>query len=90
LFFVGESFPSAVRGTGAAIVVGVGPVGATIGSFGIAQVLSAGGGYQLAAFLFGSIPCLLSALVIMTARDVRSAGDADKIQTDLILQAAKS
>lgn len=80
LFFVGESFPTAVRGTGASIVVGVGPVGATVGSFGIQMVLSGGGDYQMAAFLFGAIPCALSALVVMMARDVRSADEADRIE----------
>lgn len=88
LFFVGESFPSAVRGTGASIVVGVGPVGATIGSFGIAHVLSAGGDYRLAALLFGCVPCFLAALVIMTARNVRSADEVDKIEIALSMQAA--
>jgi MFS family permease len=88
LFFVGESFPTAVRGRGASIVVGVGPVGATIGSFGISWVLGNGGTYQTAALLCGSLPCLLSAAVVMFARDVRSADDADRLDAKLRMEMA--
>tara|TARA_R110002126_G_scaffold282327_1_gene430659 strand:- start:5264 stop:6652 length:1389 start_codon:yes stop_codon:yes gene_type:complete len=83
LFFVGESFPTAVRGTGAAIVVGVGPVGATVASFGISQILGSGGTYQTAALVFGAVPCFLSALVVMTSRDVRNADQADLIEAQM-------
>lgn len=83
LFFVGESFPTAVRGTGASIVVGIGPVGATIGSFGIAEILGSGGTYQTAALILGSLPCLLSAIVVMFNRDVRSADHADRIEAQM-------
>jgi MFS family permease len=83
LFFVGESFPTAVRGTGASIVVGVGPVGATIASFGIGMVLAGGGTFQTAALLFGAVPCLLSAIVVMFARDIRSAEEADLVEAQM-------
>jgi MFS family permease len=88
LFFVGESFPTAVRGRGASIVVGIGPVGATLGSFGISWILGGGGTYQTAALICGSLPCLLSAAVVMFARDVRSADEADRIDAKLRPQMA--
>lgn len=80
LFFVGESFPTAVRGTGASIVVGVGPVGISAASFGIAWILGLGGDYQTAALLLGSLPCLLAVGAVLLNRDVRSADEADLVE----------
>jgi len=90
LFFVGESFPTTVRGTGAAIVVGVGPVGSLIASYGATTLLSGGSTWQLAAFVFGAIPCLLSAIVVLFARNIRSADEADRIEAAALVRPALS
>lgn len=71
LFFVGESYDSHVRGTGASFVTGVGPIGAVIASAGATAILGAGGHWQIAALLFGAIPCTLSGLLVLAARNVR-------------------
>ncbi len=80
LFFVGESFPTTVRGTGAAIVVGIGPVGSLIASYGATQMLGGGSTWQAAALAFGAIPCLLSAATVLFARNVRSVTEADRAE----------
>jgi MFS family permease len=72
LFFVGESYSSAIRGTGSALVNGIGPMGAVLASFGAATLLTAGGDWRTAAFWFGAVPCALSGLVVLAARDVRA------------------
>ncbi|WP_445620216.1 MFS transporter [Kushneria sp. Sum13] len=67
LFFVGESYESKVRGTGASFVTGIGPVGAIIASAGSAAFLDAGQGWLIAAFWCGAVPCFLSGLVVLMA-----------------------
>ncbi|MEN0139651.1 MAG: MFS transporter [Rhodococcus sp. (in: high G+C Gram-positive bacteria)] len=71
LFFVGESYEDAVRGSGASFVTGVGPIGAVLASAGATAILGAGGHWQIAALIFGAIPCVLSGLVVLASRDVR-------------------
>lgn len=70
LFFVGESYSSGIRGTGSAIVNGVGPIGAILASLGATAVLKAGGDWRTAAFWFGAVPCAVSALAVLAAHDV--------------------
>jgi hypothetical protein len=70
LFFVGESYSSGIRWTGSAIVNGVGPIGAILASLGTTAVLKAGGDWRTAAFWFGAVPCAVSALAVLAARDV--------------------
>ena len=54
-----------------AFVTVVGPIGAVIASAGATAILGAGGHWQLAALLFGAIPCTLSGLLVLAARNVR-------------------
>lgn len=68
LFFVGESYQSPVRGTGAAIVTGIGPVGAIIASAGSAALLGEGHAWLDAALWFGALPCVLSGLMVLAAK----------------------
>ena len=75
LFFIGESFPVAVRGTGASMVVGIGPLGGLLASYGATTLLASGDTWRTAALVFGAVPCLLSAIVMMFARDVRPEHD---------------
>ncbi len=81
LFFVGESYDSSVRGTGASFVTGVGPIGAVLASAGATAILGAGGHWQIAALIFGAIPCTLSGLLMLAARDVPAhPADADFVE----------
>lgn len=73
LFFISESFPTSIRATAGAIVNAMGPVGAILASLGSTAILSNGGDWQMSAFLFGSIPCFLSGLMILLARHVDPA-----------------
>ena len=70
LFFVGESFPTSIRATGASVVTGIGPLGAIVASLGAALLLKSGHGWLIAALLFGALPCMLSGLVLLLARSV--------------------
>ncbi|MBY4130148.1 MFS transporter [Rhodococcus fascians] len=70
LFFVGESYEDSVRGSGASFVTGVGPIGAVLASAGATAILGSGGHWQLAALLFGAIPCTLSGLLVLAARNI--------------------
>jgi MFS family permease len=73
LFFVGESFPTAIRGTGAAIVNAMGPIGAVMAGFGATAMLTAGSDWRTAALIFGALPCVISGLLVMSARHVNPA-----------------
>jgi hypothetical protein len=53
LFFVGESFPTAIRGTGAAIINAMGPIGAVMAGFGATAMLNAGSDWRIGAALWG-------------------------------------
>lgn len=80
LFFVGESYTSRIRGTGSAIVNGLGPIGAIVASLGAATILSAHGNWLTCAFWFGAVPCTLSGIAILfasnrPAADVAGASD---------------
>lgn len=75
LFFVGESYDNSVRGTGASFVTGVGPIGAVIASAGATAILGANGHWQIAALIFGAIPCTLSGLLVFAARNVAPQHD---------------
>lgn len=68
LFFVGESYPTSVRGRGAAFVAAIGPAGAIFGSAAAAILLASGLDWQMTAFLVGAIPLALSGLSVLFAR----------------------
>lgn len=70
LFYGGESFPAHVRGLGANVAHVMGPVGAILGSGILAIFLGAGLPMTLAAFFAGSVPMLLSGLVMLFTRHV--------------------
>jgi MFS family permease len=76
-FFVGESYDNSVRetGAGASFVTGVGPIQAVIASAGATAILGANGHWQIAALLFGAIPCTLSGLLVIAARNVAPQHD---------------
>lgn len=68
LFFISESFPTAIRATAGALVGAMGPVGAIVASLGTTSVLSNGGHWQDAALWFGAVPCFISGIIILFAR----------------------
>jgi MFS family permease len=72
LYFVGESYESRVRGTGAAFVTGIGPVGAIIASALATEGLKMSIGWRAIALFCGALPCFLSGIAVLCARSVAS------------------
>lgn len=70
LFFISESFPTAIRATAGALIGAMGPVGAIIAGVGTTSILSNGGHWQEAALWFGALPCFISGMIILLARHV--------------------
>src|SRR3712207_5882515 len=65
LFFMGESFPTRVRGTGSSFVNAMGPAGAIVGSALFSLFTGIGLSVVLTAFLAGAVATLLSALLML-------------------------
>lgn len=70
LFFISESFPTAIRATAGALIGAMGPVGAIIAGIGSTTILSNGGNWQSAALFFGAVPCFASGIIMLFARHV--------------------
>ncbi|MBZ9558004.1 MULTISPECIES: MFS transporter [unclassified Modicisalibacter] len=70
LFYMGESFPAHVRGTGANVAHVMAPVGAIVGSGLVSLLLTMGVTMTWAAILAGSLPLLLSGLLMFGTRHV--------------------
>ena len=70
LFFIGESYPTAIRATGGTFISATGPVGAILAGLGATAILSHSGDWRTAAFIFGAIPCFISGLFVLAARHV--------------------
>lgn len=70
LFFISESFPTAIRATAGALIGAMGPIGAIIAGIGTTTVLSDGGHWQTAALWFGAVPCFASGVIMLLARHV--------------------
>jgi MFS family permease len=78
LFFMGESFPTRVRGTGASFVNAMGPIGAVVGSGLFTAFLAlSGNNTVLAAFLAGGLATILSGFLMLGTRDVKDARQAE-------------
>lgn len=78
LFFMGESFPTRVRGTGASFVNAMGPLGAIAGGALLTVFLSlSGGNMVLSAFFSGAVATLLSGLLMLGTRDVKDPREAE-------------
>ena len=73
LFFMGESFPTRVRGTGASFVNAMGPIGAIAGSGLFSLFTGIGIGVTTTAFLAGAIATLVSGFLMLGTRDVKSS-----------------
>jgi MFS family permease len=81
LFFMGESFPTRVRGTGASFVNAMGPIGAIAGGALLTAFLTAtGDNMVLAAFLSGGIATILSGILMLGTRDVKDTRQAEVVE----------
>lgn len=76
LFYMGESFPSRVRGVGTNTAHVMGPIGAIAGSALLSLIISAGGQATTAAFVAGAAGMFLSGLVMLGTRKIdQNTGD---------------
>jgi MFS family permease len=73
LFFIGESYPTAIRATGGTFISATGPIGAILAGLGATAILSGGGEWRTAAFFFGAIPCFVSGMLVLAAKHVDPA-----------------
>jgi MFS family permease len=81
LFFMGESFPTRVRGTGASFVNAMGPVGAIAGSALLTGFLAVTGeNMVISAFLSGAVATILSGLLMLGTRDVKDPAQAERVE----------
>ena len=69
-FYIGESFPSRVRGTGTSLMNAMGPVGAIVGSALFTAAQDAGLSVQVSAAVVGCTAIVLSGVCILGARNV--------------------
>ncbi|GAA1317779.1 MFS transporter [Leucobacter albus] len=70
LFFNGESFPVHTRATGGAIINAGGQVGAVIAGILVTASLGAGVSWNTTAMLWGVVPTVIAAVVILGARSL--------------------
>jgi MFS family permease len=81
LFFMGESFPTRVRGTGASFVNAMGPIGAIVGGALLTAFLTAtGDNMVISAFLSGGVATILSGLLMLGTRDVKDPRQAEAVE----------
>jgi len=71
LFFIGESYPTVIRATGGSLINATGPIGAILAGLGATALLTNGSNWQTAGFFFGALPCFVSGLLVLCARQVR-------------------
>lgn len=69
--YMGESFPTRMRGTGASFVNAMGPIGGILGSLAFYGLLSSGWAMGTASFLAGAVPTILSGLTLLGANRIR-------------------
>lgn len=77
LFYMGESFPTRMRGTGTTVVNAMGPIGAIVGSALLTAFLEAGLSVTTAAFLSGALAVIVSGFLMFGTREVKDATQAE-------------
>ena len=82
LFFMGESFPTRVRGTGASFVNAMGPLGAIAGAGLLSLFTGLGLSVVTAAFLSGGLATILSGVLMFGTRDVKDPHQAEVVSSD--------
>ncbi|MEW6637612.1 MAG: MFS transporter [Actinomycetota bacterium] len=81
LFFMGESFPTRVRGTGASFVNAMGPLGAIAGGALLTVFLTlTGENMVLAAFLSGGLATIISGFLMLGTRNVTDPHQAELVE----------
>ncbi len=68
--YMGESFPTRIRGTGSSFINAMGPIGGVLGSLLFTSVLRGGANVVNATLIAGALPLILSGLLMFGARRV--------------------
>ena len=71
LFYMGESYPTRMRGTGTAFANAMGPIGAILGSAVLTALLGAGLSMAVSAAIAGSLAIFISGFLIFGARRIQ-------------------
>lgn len=71
LFYMGESYPTRMRGTGTSVVNAMGPIGAILGGALLTGLLSAGFSMSFSALIAGALAIFLSGFLMLGARRIR-------------------
>ena len=77
--YMGESFPTRARGTGASFVNSMGPLGAVVGSLVITFLQEQGLDIGTAAIIAGSVPIFLSGVILYWANHVDPGQELEAI-----------
>ncbi|KYD11722.1 MFS transporter [Saccharococcus caldoxylosilyticus] len=76
--YMGESYPTRIRGTGAAFINAMGPIGAIFGSL-VFTLTVENNGVIMATFLSGVLPLLLSGILMFGARSIAPSKELENI-----------
>jgi MFS family permease len=79
--YMGESYPTRSRGTGAAFINAMGPIGAIIGGALLTALLRSGMSVSAAALVGGAIPVILSGITLAGARRIRPGQVLEQVAT---------
>jgi MFS family permease len=79
--YMGESYPTRSRGTGAAFINAMGPIGAIIGGALLTALIGTGQSVSHAALFGGAIPVLLSGITLLGARRIRPGQTLEQVAT---------
>lgn len=79
--YMGESYPTRSRGTGAAFINAMGPIGAIIGGALLTALLASGLSVSNAALLGGAVPVVLSGITLLGARRIRPGQTLEQVGT---------
>lgn len=71
LFYMGESYPTRMRGSGTAFANAMGPIGAIIGSAVLTALLSSGFTMNVSASIAGALAVFISGFMLLGARRIR-------------------
>lgn len=79
--YMGESYPTRSRGTGAAFINAMGPIGAIIGGAILTALLASGLSMSRSALYAGAIAVVVSGLTLFGARRIRPGQGVEEIAT---------
>jgi MFS family permease len=79
--YMGESYPTRARGTGAAFINAMGPIGAIIGGAILTGLLASGLSMSRAALYAGAIAVVVSGLTLFGARRIKPGQGVEEIAT---------